>query len=207
MKRGKNVSDNGVSLWPDEIRAEVQSPTSILIGQAKALTKQTGGVLVGKVTTAISDDDTVLLNFNIMVPELGDYQHRIIVVRHQKDMHYPAVVDAEVFRTATLAGLRSTMKAIASMAPLLAGEPDDTNPLKKPDNRADSDTELIELVAKVLRSPYVVSVAQSLIARVGDVRGEKEREANPLSGKEPPKAPATAPEKNDTGADGPAMGG
>ncbi|HJT34208.1 MAG TPA: hypothetical protein VJ783_19330 [Pirellulales bacterium] len=36
---------------------------------------------------------------------------------------------------------------------------------KKPDNRADSDQELVDLVAKVLQSPHVLSAAQSLIAR------------------------------------------
>ena len=173
------MSENAQSLWPDVIRAKVQSPHSILAAQAEALTRQTNGVLVGNVGLGSSEDDDTVLSFNIVVPELDNYRHRILMVQHGKDMHYPAAIDAEVFRPRGLAGLQ------AAMSGLVGGEG------KKPANRADSDKELIELVAKVLRSPYVVSVAQSLIARAEDARTGK------LVGAKPPAlagdvAPASA---------------
>jgi hypothetical protein len=159
----------GTSLWPDEIRAVVKSPLSILLEQADALTSQTGGVLVGKLSKSVTDDKTVL-NFDVIVPELDGYRLRIMVVTHKKDMNYPAMVDAEVFRPRGL-GLGAlnftTANAIQAMQAMME-EP------KKPANRADSDKELTELVRQVLRSGYVVSVAQSLISRVADANAEME---------------------------------
>ncbi len=163
------------SLWPDVIRAEVQSPSAILLAQAEALTKQTSGVLMGKVGTSLSEEQDILLHFSIVVPDLGDYRHRIMVVQHGKDMLYPARIDAEVFRPASL------IEVASALASGVGGE------ATKPKNRADSDKEFIELVRKVLASPYVISVAQSLIARVSDVRSGKNIE--PLA----PEISATSP--------------
>jgi len=178
------------SLWPEVIRAKVQSPESILLAQADALTRQTNNVLVGKVVFGPSDDNLVVLYFNIVVPTLKDYRHRIMVVQHRKDMHYPALIDAEVFRASGLAVLQAAMKALRSSPFLLAAEGAEPT---KPDNRADSDKEFIDLVRKVLQSPYVVSVAQSLIARATDANsGRRIEPFNPQAeseadrGKEPP---------------------
>jgi len=140
-----------------------------MVAQAEALTKQTSGVLVGQVGAGPSDDKVVVLHFSIKVPDLNDYRHRIMVVQHDKEMFYPAVIDAQVFRPS---GALATIKALQgpSFSVLTGAE------VKKPDNRADSDTEFIELVGKVLRSPYVISVAQSLIARAAEVRSGKKIE-------------------------------
>lgn len=42
-----------------------------------------------------------------------------------------------------------------------------------PENRADSDKELLAIVARVLKSSHVLSAAQSLIARASDALGEE----------------------------------
>jgi hypothetical protein len=153
------VPENTASLWPDAIRATVQSPQAILVAQAEALTEQTSGVLVGDVKSGFAEGDQSLLYFSILVPDLGGYRHRILVVQHEKDMHYPSMIDAEVFRPSEVKTLSEILR------PLTEGN--------KPNNRADSDKEFIDLVRKVFQSPYVVSVAQSLIARVNDVRAGK----------------------------------
>lgn len=157
-----------VSLWPDVIRATVQSPESILLDQAEALTQQTSGVLVGKVGAGPSDDGVVLLHFSMVVPALRDYRHRIMVVQHRKEMHYPAFVDAELFRARGIATLQAAIQELRSAPVLLGGVASE-----KPANRADSDKEFIELVRQVLRSSYVVSVAQSLIARANETNSRR----------------------------------
>jgi hypothetical protein len=116
-----------------------------------------------------------LLHFSIAVPALGDYRHRIMVVMHRKDMHYPAWIDAEVFRAHGMAGLKAALEAVRKGSLLLLGEAEE----KKQENRADNYEEFIDLVRKVLRSPYVVSVAQSLIARALDVQAGREAESFP----------------------------
>jgi hypothetical protein len=156
-------------LWPDVIRAAVQSPKSILVDQAEALKKQTNGVLVGMVNSGATDDDQALLYFSILVPELNDYRHRIMVVQHKKGMEYPTTIDAEVFRPSGIIAIHQALGALAALH----------EEARKPNNRADNDREFIELVKKVLQSPYVVSVAQSLIARANDVRAGKK--VDPIS--------------------------
>ncbi len=172
------------SLWPSQIRANIQSPFAILQGQADALSKQTGGLLLGKITRGKGNEGKVSLLFDIVVPALGDYQHRVMIVAHGTEMVYPASVDAETFRPSGLQSFRTFLETQESFLTGAEG--------KKPANRADSDQELTEMVAKVLQSPYVVSAAQSLIARANDALAAKEREIpsnveacdSPASGKD-----------------------
>jgi hypothetical protein len=101
---------------------------------------------------------------------------------HGIETVYPATVDAEVFRASRVPNY------IAAAALTLGSEG------KKPDNRADSDQEFGELVGKVLQSSYVLSAAQSLIARANDVLAEKELAAqNPTLTQPEVLAPEASP--------------
>jgi hypothetical protein len=170
------MAENSESMWPEEIRPSVQSPYSILATQADALTKQTGGVLVGKVTGGGTENNLVLLSLSMVVPTLGDFTQHIMTVRHKAGMPYPAVVDAELFRALDPVGLAAAIQSIQSMQVELTGRSAPLDPEEqRPANRADSDKELMEMVRKVIRSRYIVSVAQSLISRAEDrmARGER----------------------------------
>jgi hypothetical protein len=150
------------SLWPAQIRAGVQSPWAILFPQAEALATQTGGVLIGEVKRR-DDDGKVVLTFDIVVPGLDGYRDRILSATYDRERFYPVTVDADIFRMPRSAKLRLSLPN-----PPNAGQPG-------PENVADSDQELINLVGKVLQSSQVVSLAQSLIARATDSLAEKER--------------------------------
>jgi hypothetical protein len=151
------------SLWPPQIRPNILSPMTILQAQAVALLQQTGGVLSADIKRR-EEGDKLILTFDIVVPALDGYRHRVLVLAHGRDMAYPAVVDAEVFRPTGLASVREFIEA--QQAPLLGVT-------KKPVNRADSDQELVDLVGKVLQSPHVLSAAQSLIARASEALAAK----------------------------------
>jgi len=126
------------SLWPAQIRAGVQSPWAILFPQAEALTKQTGGVLVGEVKRR-DDDGKVVLSFDIVVPGLDGYRDRVLSATYDRERFYPVTVDADIFMMP-----RSSRLKLAVSSPPNGGQP------KTPANVADSDQELIDLVAKVL---------------------------------------------------------
>jgi hypothetical protein len=160
------------SLWPEAIRSNISSPWAILQVQAEALGTQTDGVLLGSIEKREDDDEKkVTLTFDIVVPILDGYRHRILAVSHRKEMAYPAFVDAEVFRTGAL---KSYLSASLAIAQVLEG-----SPKTKPPNQADSDQQLMGLLKKVLESSEIVSTATSLIALANDALAEKEREASP----------------------------
>src|SRR5262249_39724791 len=127
------MSGTNGSLWAPEIRPAVQSPWMILQTQAEALGEQTAGVLVGELRRRENEERKVMLTLDIVVPALNDYRPRVLVAVHGKDLLYPVTVDAEVFRPSGLEAIRS---AVLQPQLLLGGE------TKKPENRADSDTEL-----------------------------------------------------------------
>jgi hypothetical protein len=161
------------SLWSDQIRPNILSPWTILKSQADALTKQTNGVLVGQLSERGGDNNACLLALDITVPGLGDYRQRVLVATYDRDRFYPVTLDAEIFRPA---GVQHFIQAIGGLPALSEGK-------AKPANRADTDTELTNLVEKVLTSAEVVSLAQSLIARVHEVAEETEHQsrANPYA--------------------------
>ena len=186
------------SLWPAQIRVPVQSPWAILNGQAEALGRQTAGLLLGEIRRREVEEQKVALSFDIVVPALNGYRHRILTVSHDKDMLYPAVVDAELLRRTSISGVEALRAVSETLKQFSSGaEP------KTPVNRADSDQELIEIVAKVLRSPYVISTAQSLIARASDALAAKEQQAQNLPASPNPELPAVAPPAIPTGGAAP----
>lgn len=145
------------SLWPDQIRNRVFSPSTILKAQGEALARQTGGVLLGEIRRDVDDEKNIVsLAFNIVVPALDNYRHRVLDVFYSQDLVYPAIVDAEVLRP-TSSMMVDEFSRSGRIGLLNLG------------SRADSDKQLIGLVEKVLRSPQVLAAAQSLLARASDV--------------------------------------
>lgn len=145
------------SLWPQQIRERVLSPTVILRAQAEALARQTGGILLGEINKQVTEKG-VSLAFNIVVPALDNYRHRVLDILYAENSPYPAIVDAEILRP------------ISSVLVRLLVE---SGIVQDGSARADSDKELIALVEKVLKSPQIVSAAQSLLARSSDVLSEE----------------------------------
>lgn len=166
------MSENIVSLWPDEIRPEILSPMTILQAQAKALATQTGGVLLGEVKREEGEGNKVTLAFEFVVPALDNYRRRILNVVHDKDSAYPAVVDAEIFRSSTAHVIKTFLEENIGVSE------------GKFANRADSDQEFIEIFKKVIQSPPVLSSASSLIARANETLAGKEKIRSRIGSKE-----------------------
>jgi hypothetical protein len=154
------------SLWSPEIRPTVRSPFAILDDQARALTSQTEGILVGQ-TRVTHDEDraNTEVHLDIVVPALNNSRHRILTARYRTDLVYPAWIDADCFRR----------PAIVPGGPVGASWPRGKPP-KEP-NEAANDEEFRRLVEKVLKSDEVTSLATSLIARVNDVDRQRQQQA------------------------------
>jgi hypothetical protein len=152
------------SLWPSQIRQRVLSPIAILRAQGEALARQTGGILLGEINKEVVDETVVSLAFNIIVPALSNYRHRVLDVLHAIDLPYPAIVDAEITRPGSLRLIEELRRS---------GRMEISNILRYT-GRADSEQELIDLVENVLKSPQIVSAAQSLLARASDVLSDEQ---------------------------------
>ncbi len=136
---------------------------TILRAQAVALATQTGGVLLGDVRREEGEGNKITLAFEFLVPALDNYRRRILNVVHDKDSAYPAVVDAEIFRSSTANVIKTFLEETAGVSE------------GKFANRADSDQEFIEIIKKVIQSPPVLSSASSLIARANEILVEKKK--------------------------------
>lgn len=140
------------SLWPAEIKPGIQSPWALLNAQKEALAKQTDGILVGFLGREELPGKRVRLWLDIVAPDLNDYHHRILDAEYsdiQPEKLYPVKVDGAALR-------------------------------QKQQNRqrfANSEAELNEIIAEVLKSEMVIAAAQSLIAKATDVRKKKEHAA------------------------------
>jgi hypothetical protein len=158
----KTMSQTIESLWPHQIRERVLSPIAILRAQGEALARQTGGILLGEIKKEVADEAVVSLAFNIVVPALDNYRHRVVDVLYANDSPYPAIVDAEVTRPDSSTLIRGlTESGRVSLSSFY-------------DNaKANNDHELIALLEKVFKSPAIVSAAQSLLARASDVLNEE----------------------------------
>lgn len=143
------------SLWPGQIRAGIQSPLAILQVQALALERQTSGVLTAEVLKKKDGGDRVELSFNIVVPALDGFRHRVMNVAHAENQPYPALISAEIFR-----GYVAFYDNFLTDGTVLAKTP----------NRADTEEEFRNIIAQVFTSTNVVTTAQGLIARATDLQ-------------------------------------
>ncbi len=103
------------------------------------------------------DNQNVRLWLDIVAPDLNGYHHRVLEANYSEENLenlYPVKLDAEALRRKHISSPYS----------------------------ANSEKELNEIVAKVLTSEGVVAAAQSLIAKVADVRKKKEQAAKGEAG-------------------------
>jgi hypothetical protein len=140
------MSQNIRSLWSPEIKAKVLTPLTILKGQAEALALQTGGVLLAEVTSETLEEGQTSVSFDLVAPALHGSRHRIMKVTHDENLPYPVWVEAEVFSRLNIRSRR----------------------------RANTDHDFTETVAEVLKSPGVLSIAQSLLARANEALTNKQ---------------------------------
>lgn len=173
------------SLFPEDIRSDVQSPFAILETQAMALSEQTGGILTGEVQimNPNQDGDTEV-TFDFYAPHIG-FRFRVLRVVHKQNQPYPALVHAGYFRD----------NPFETIAQSLSGSILSTGPRVKPKNEAASDVEFIDLLKKVFESPDVKGMAVSLIARSNEVLAERQRKAE---GAAPPRKDENNPVKPPT---------
>lgn len=148
------MSKNIQSLWPEQISKKTLSPRAILRAQAEALATQTGGILVADIKEKENEHEIIMLDFDVVVPVLGNYRHRLFRLAHQKDFPYPAMVDAEVFGSGGKHFFNRFLEYDA--------HPDAAK------NFASGDQQLVMLIEQVLHSSQVVSATQSLLARASD---------------------------------------
>lgn len=73
-----------------------QTPREILEAEAAALTRRTGGLLIGDLR-ARGNDDATMIWFDAMVPALGGGRQAILVAIHPNDEDYPAWIRAACF--------------------------------------------------------------------------------------------------------------
>lgn len=150
------------NLWSTDIKTEVLSPAVILRTQASLLGQMTRGILEAEVVTdqknePEDEDDMVDLGLFVVAPALDNYRHQLIRVIHQVQLVYPATVIAECFGSGKSAFLEKNVYGGISGRAI-----------------ATSDTEFIDIVRMVLRSPEANSVIHSLIARSNDLKLKKE---------------------------------
>jgi len=139
------MSQSTASLWPESIRADVETPYAILRTQAATLHALTSGVLEGTVEATRLDSPDISLRLSVHAPALN-YKHLILSVKHQKTLPYPATVRAECFEEG---GSRFDFTEGTSRS------------ARNPES-------LKSIVRDVLRSPEVEGVLVSLIARSND---------------------------------------
>ena len=183
------------------------SPYKILKEQAEVLGSQTKGILHGEVEQRTAGMERIALNFDIVVPRLDGSRYRILTIGHGKDSSYPAVLDAEAIRNAESKS-ESFLSGLFSRTSPRFKLPDGLEDLIQPTSWAElqetaqlgkrvaNDRELIEELARVLSSPSVVSLAQSLIARVNDASTNEFGPGPPAEADDPDPAGESSGEAN-----------
>jgi hypothetical protein len=163
------MAQDTLSLWPASIRPSIKSPATILAAQAKELSLQTDGVLLGEFKTSVSADGKQIIHALDMYAPALNYRHRVLTAYHEPGLVYPVCVESTALKPRLSMIWHTTQGPRAQEAEF---------PSRKTENEAASDQELVELVKRVLNAPEVVGVAISLIARVEEVREQSKQSAN-----------------------------
>lgn len=90
--------------------AKMKTPLTVLREQGRILEKETGGQLVGIVTTRTNSQGDMVHNFYIQAPLLDDYSHLLLSVLHGAKM-FPLTVQFE--------GKKPSVKNMAAFENLL----------------------------------------------------------------------------------------
>lgn len=146
------MADDPFDMWPAEIEVPPLTPLEILSRQAVRLGERTKGMLRGEVvsTEGVTYDDDgetpvgklAVHRLEIVAPALNNYRYQLFRCRHDTEFVYPVYVDE--------------------------GEIPDDGILDADD--ANSEAEFNQLVRKRLNSKRTVSVLQSLLARIREIK-------------------------------------
>jgi hypothetical protein len=160
------MSTAGVlDLWSDDIRANVLTPIAILRTQVSALSRKAEGILRAEVRTDINQEK-VELYLNLIAPALNDYQVPLLKAWHDSELVYPATVKSRGLLPQQTKPIQMPTNLADAFFPRERNIP--------PDERiAETQEEFIKVISDVLRSGWVRSLIQSLIARSNDILAEK----------------------------------
>ncbi len=171
-------------LWPEDIRADVIDPVAILRAQEASLTNRTHGLLRVEVRSFEHKEEntkkatTVIHNFDLIAPVLNEYRITLLRAIHAADLIYPVLVQSRVFDpdfkvgnvpVPKVGGDPNYMPLVASQPPMLPEPP-------RPDpeyRQAATQDDFIKLITDVLKSSWVRSLIQSLIARSNAVKHDQ----------------------------------
>lgn len=154
------------SLWPSDIQLDARSPLSILEEQAELLAVQTGGAIIGRVTSVVGDG-LISHRLDVFAPEL-DESRRIFTVIQRSDL-YPVVLEWEGLRvtkevtTVKHTSINLFLQQSETVSDVVLGEIGTTWP-KSTEWRpiAANQTEFLEQLSKRMRSPAVKGLFDSL---------------------------------------------
>lgn len=116
--------------------------------QARNLTDLTNGFLEGEVITDGETQGYIPHHFDIVAPSLNKYRHRILTIRHDSALLYP------VYCQTGVAEETSADYRLFSIS-------------------ANTEAEFIKVLSQVLQSDYVLSVINSLIARINEAQQDE----------------------------------
>jgi hypothetical protein len=151
--------------WPDDIKPKIQTPLAILQGRAVELTAKTKGILIGKVMTSHDADNArVYHSLDAEVPALRNFRQRLVTIRHDREVVYPAYVETSVQER-----IPDDQMGLYAMLGRMR---------EKPKNLATTDDELISIMKKALHSDQVKSTLASLIALANQAMEENGSEAS-----------------------------
>jgi hypothetical protein len=148
------------SLWPEDIKATVESPLDILKGQEAGLEQLTQGKLKA-VVSSIESDHLVQHQLDLIAPKLNFYRERLLSLTHARDKMYPVIVRSEAFKV-------DSWRVAKSGGLLHLPSVDPTTPFSQSltERKGTTDVELQDLIKVVLGSSFVRSLIASLIAQI-----------------------------------------
>jgi hypothetical protein len=161
------MSEGIPNLWPEDVKADIVSPRSILAVQAEQLAIRTRGLLEARIDTT-RQLPFLIHQFDLFAPVLG-LRHNLLIATHKEVAVYPVRVKAECFiPRRKILGDFSTMGELAGALLHHANAPE-------PDERdAGTEAEFIELLRQILHSDEVKSIIQSLIAGSNEIARPQE---------------------------------
>ncbi len=158
------MASTATSLWPSDIQLDARSPLSILEEQAELLANQTGGAIIGRVTTVVGDGLTAH-RLDVFAPELNE-SRRIFTVIQRSDL-YPVVLEWDGLRVTKDVITTKSMFQTETISERVLGEIGTSWP-KSTEWRpiAANQAEFLEQLSKRMQSPAVKGLLDSLSAAI-----------------------------------------
>lgn len=158
------MASTATSLWPSDIQLDARSPLSILEEQAELLANQTGGAIIGRVTSVVGDGLTSH-RLDVFAPEINE-SRRILTAIHREDL-YPVVLEWEGLRVTKTVRTTNFNFQSETVSDVVIGEIGTSWP-KSNEWRpvASNQTGFLEQLSKRMRSPAVKGLFDSLSAAI-----------------------------------------